>query len=269
MFPVRHIGLGPPGLNGVAAFGRRVPGLGSLRAVSAAPTPTRRTVRWGLGDVVWVWFAGLVAGSLAGTITLAIRGRASGLDPDGIDLAVGLIAQNGAILLALVGLSRSKGRSSLRDDFGLALRGRDWPWLAAGVLLQVLAIGAVELLQQIGPGLPEQQAAETVSHSQGPEIVLVVLGVALFAPLVEELLFRGLLLRALLRRTTPVWAVTISAVVFAAAHLLDPSTATLMAPLLLLAVISGIRAVRTGNLSQSIMLHVGFNLLSAILLLWA
>jgi membrane protease YdiL (CAAX protease family) len=42
-----------------------------------------------------------------------------------------------------------------------------------------------------------------------------------------------------------------------------------MAPLLLLAVISGIRAVRTGNLSQSIMLHVGFNLLSAILLLWA
>ncbi|HEY3722318.1 MAG TPA: CPBP family intramembrane glutamic endopeptidase [Acidimicrobiia bacterium] len=237
--------------------------------MSAAPTPTRRTVRWGLGDVVWVWFVGLVAGSLAGTITLAIRGRASGLDPDGIDLAVGLIAQNGAILLALVGLSRSKGRSSLHDDFGLALRGRDWPWLAAGVLLQVLAIGAVELLQQIGPGLPEQQAAETVSHSQGPEIVLVVLGVALLAPLVEELLFRGLLLRALLRRTTPVRAVTISAVVFAAAHLLDPSTATLMAPLLLLAVISGIRAVRTGNLSQSIMLHVGFNLLSAILLLWA
>ena len=53
-----------------------------------------------------------------------------------------------------------------------------------------------------GPAMPEQQAADTVSHSQGPEIVLVVLGVALFAPLVEELLFRGLLLRALLRRTT-------------------------------------------------------------------
>ncbi len=95
----------------------------------------------------------------------------------------------------------------------------------------------------------------------------MILGVALFAPLVEELLFRGLLLRSLLRKTTPAWAVAISAVVFAAAHLLDPSTATLMAPLLLLATISAIRAVRTGNLSQSIMLHVGFNLLSAILLL--
>jgi hypothetical protein len=39
-----------------------------------------------------------------------------------------------------------------------------------------------------------------------------------------------------------------------------------MAPLLLLAVISGIRAVRTGELSQSIQLHVGFNLLSAVVL---
>jgi hypothetical protein len=136
------------------------------------------------------------------------------------------------------------------------------------VLLQVLSIGVIGLLQQVAGGLPEQQAADTVKHSHGPEIALVVLGVAFFAPLVEELLFRGLLLRALLRRTTPARAVAIAAVVFAAAHLLDPSTAPLLAPLLLLAVISGIRAVRTGDLSQSIMLHVGFNLLSAILLLW-
>ncbi len=89
----------------------------------------------------------------------------------------------------------------------------------------------------------------------------MVLGVALFAPLVEELLFRGLLLRSLLRRTSPVAAVVISSVVFAAVHLLDPNTAPLMAPLLLLAAISGIRAVRSGDLSQSILLHVGFNLL--------
>jgi membrane protease YdiL (CAAX protease family) len=58
----------------------------------------------------------------------------------------------------------------------------------------------------------------------------------------------------------------ISSVVFAGVHLLDPSTATLMAPLLLLAVVSSVRAVRTGLLSQSILLHVGFNLLSAVVL---
>ena len=94
--------------------------------------------------------------------------------------------------------------------------------------------------------------------TQGPELVLVVLGVALFAPLVEELLFRGLLLRSLLRRTTAGRGGR-----DLVGGLRRPSTcwtrapSPLMAPLLLLAVISGIRAVRTGDLSQSILLHVG------------
>jgi uncharacterized protein len=233
------------------------------------PSPTRRALRWGLGDVVWVWFAGLFVGAIAGSIATAVRGRGSGLDPDGLDLAIALFAQNGAILIALFFVSRTKGLGTLRQDFGLVVRGRDWPWLAAGVLVQVGSIGIVQLLQEVAGGIEEQQAADTVKHAQGPELVLVVIGVALFAPLVEELLFRGLLLRASLRRTSAVLAVVISSVAFAVVHLLDPSTATLMTPLLLLAAISGIRAVRTGDLSQSILLHVGFNLLSAVLLLAA
>ena len=136
------------------------------------------------------------------------------------------------------------------------------------MLLQVVSIGLVELLDQVAGGarpssrprtrVEAQPRARSSSSSSS--------GWRCSRPLVEELLFRGLLLRALLRRTTPVWAVVISSVVFAAVHLLDPSTLPLMAPLLLLAVISAIRAVRTGDLSQSILLHVGFNLLSAILL---
>lgn len=234
--------------------------------MSAAPSPTRRAVRWGLGDALWVWFVGLVAGAVAGSIALVVRDRPSGLDPDGLDLAVALLAQNGAILAGLWLVSRAKGLGTLRRDFGLIVRVRDWPWLAAGVLVQVASIGIVQVLQAVGGGIDEQQAADTVKHARGPELALVVLGVALFVPLVEELLFRGLLLRALLRRTSAVAAVVISSAVFAAVHLLDPSTAPLMTPLLLLAVVSSIRAVRTAELSQSILLHVGFNLLSAILL---
>jgi membrane protease YdiL (CAAX protease family) len=241
----------------------------TLPIVSAAPSPTRRAVRWGLGDVIWVWFAGLLVGAVAGTIATAVRGRATGLDPDGIDLAVALFAQNGAILVGLLFVSRTKGLGTLRQDFGLVVRFRDWPWLAAGVLVQVVSYGIVLVLQEVAGGIDEQQAADTVQHTSGPELVLVVIGVALVAPLVEELLFRGLLLRALLRRSSAVMAVVISSIAFAVVHLLDPSTATLMTPLLLLATISGIRAVRTGDLSQSILLHVGFNLLSAVVLLSA
>jgi membrane protease YdiL (CAAX protease family) len=235
--------------------------------MTGTPRSTRQAVRWGLGDVIWVWFAGLFVGAVAGTIAAGLRGRGTGLDPDGLDLAIGLFAQNGAILVGLAIVSRTKGLATLGKDFGLVVRPRDWPWLVVGVFLQLVAFGMVLLLEQISSNLPEQQAANTVQHSQGPEIVLVVLGVAFLAPVVEELLFRGLLLRSLLRRLGPVASVVISSVVFAVVHLLDPSTASLMAPLLLLGVISGIRAVRSGDLSQSILLHVGFNLVSAIVLL--
>ena len=81
----------------------------------------------------------------------------------------------------------------------------------------------------------------------------------------EELLFRGLLLRSLARRVTALQAVTISALVFALAHpLFDPSLGTLavVPALFALGAVSGVVALRTGELSRSILLHVGFNLLT-------
>jgi len=62
-------------------------------------------------------------------------------------------------------------------------------------------------------------------------------------------------------------AVLVSGAVFALVHLLDPNTVTLLAPLALVGVVSGIRAVRTGDLSQSILLHAGFNCFTAVVLL--
>jgi membrane protease YdiL (CAAX protease family) len=234
--------------------------------VSTRPSPTRRALRWGLGDVVWVWLAGLVAAAVAASIATSLRGRGAGLDPDGVDLVVGLYAQNVTIVAGLVFVSRRKGLGTLREDFGLVVRAGDWPWLAAGVLLQVLSIGMVSLLDLVAGTLDQQQAVETLQDSSGPEVFFLVLGVALMAPVVEELLFRGLLLRSLVRKMSSVAAVVVSAVTFGVVHLLDPSTAPVMAPLILVGLIAGIRTVRSGDLSQAILLHGGFNLLSAIVL---
>jgi membrane protease YdiL (CAAX protease family) len=183
-----------------------------------------------------------------------------------VDLVVGLLAQNLTIVAGLVFVSRRKGLGTLRADFGLVVRFRDWPWLAAGVLLQVVSFGMVALLDAVAGNLDQQQAVETLQESSGPEVVVLVLGVALLAPVVEELLFRGLLLRSLVRRMSSVAAVVVSAVTFGVVHLLDPSTAPVMAPLILVGLIAGIRTVRTGDLSQAILLHGGFNLLSAVVL---
>jgi membrane protease YdiL (CAAX protease family) len=89
----------------------------------------------------------------------------------------------------------------------------------------------------------------------------------LLAPFFEELLFRGMLLRALRRRLDVAPAIAVSALSFALIHpLLDPTLATftVVPALFLLGVLSGILAVRSGELSQSIWLHVGFNLLTTL-----
>jgi membrane protease YdiL (CAAX protease family) len=108
--------------------------------------------------------------------------------------------------------------------------------------------------------------ARALEHSAAVPAVFGAIAVVVFAPLAEELLFRGLLLRGLLRRTNAAGAVLLCGFLFAAAHLVDPSTAPLLAPLAMVGVVSGVLAVRTGELSRSILLHAGFNLLSAILL---
>jgi membrane protease YdiL (CAAX protease family) len=135
---------------------------------------------------------------------------------------------------------------TLRADFGLTLHLRDAPWLAVGVLLQVGSAGLVGLLEEVGGGLDQQEAARTLARSDGPELVLLVVGVVVVAPLAEELLFRGLLLRSLLRRTTAPAAVAISAGVFAVVHLLDPSAAPYLVPLAIVGLVAGWLAVRSG-----------------------
>ena len=92
----------------------------------------------------------------------------------------------------------------------------------------------------------------------------------IFAPVAEELLFRGLLLRALRRRVTVVVAVGVQAIVFALVHpLLSPTLGdfAVVPALFALAVVSGVLAVRRGDISASIFLHVGFNLITVLLAL--
>ena len=226
-------------------------------------------LRWGLGDVAWVWLAGFVLNVLAVSVVDGVRSIGPDHRADGLDLAVGLFAQGLAMLAAATLIARRKGRGSLRADFGLTVRVADWPWLAAGVLLQVGSFALVWVLEQAG-SLPRQEAARVVGASGGFELVVAAIGVAVLAPVAEELLFRGVFLRALLRRATPGVSVAGSAVLFAAVHpLLDPATLPLVVPLLALGVLSGVRAVRTGDLSQSILVHAGFNLLGVIGLLSA
>ncbi len=227
-------------------------------------------MRWGIGDAILAFVVGLVVSSAVG---LSIA------DPDRLTEPSTLLAlicsQNFAIIAWLALVARRKGIGSLRSDFGLVLRRSpaawfsDVPWFFAGIGLQLASLLPIGLLNELYGHTAKQDVVKTADRASGWQVPLLALAIVLLAPLTEELLFRGTLLRSLLRKITPEAAVFVTAAVFGLVHVLgDPSVGTLIAlpAIILLGVVSGAQAVKTGTLSRSILLHMGFNALSVVLL---
>jgi membrane protease YdiL (CAAX protease family) len=190
-------------------------------------------------------------------------------------LIVLICAQNLAIIAWLAAVARRKGTGTLRSDFGLELRRpvgawvSDLPWFFIGIGLQLLAALPINWLEDVYGHTAKQDVVKTADHATGWQVPVLVLAIVLLAPLTEELLFRGTLLRSLLRKVDPAMAVFVAAVVFGLVHALgDPSIGTVIAlpAIILLGVVSGYQAVSTGSLSRSVLLHVGFNALSVVFL---
>jgi membrane protease YdiL (CAAX protease family) len=223
----------------------------------------RPGVTWGIGDFFIVYFGGIVAGLVLATIGFAISGDKS-TDPGALTNGLSFLGQFGGWVALMVMVSRRKGQGSLAADFGLTVHRRDAWVIAAGVGLEIALTILILPLVNLTNG-QHQDVVNELDKARGVQLALIALVAGLVAPVCEELLFRGLLLRALRRRVSPVGAVTISALAFALAHpLLDPSigTVAVVPALFAMGAVSGVLAIRSGNLSKSIFLHIGFNLLT-------
>ena len=243
------------------------------------PAPARPRIRWGLPDVAIAWVVGIVAAVVTGSIVAA----AAGIDSDRVSDDVGVllasvIGQAIGVVGTLALVAGRKGRGSLATDFGLVARmpGDRWTtatlWLLAGVALQLAILPFLQLVVNVHGKVETQEVVEQFEQARGATLVLFAVLVVTVAPVAEELLFRGALLRALQRRMTPAWAVFVSAVAFAAVHpLSSPTIGSIIAVpgLFALGLVSAAVAIRTGNLSASILMHAGFNLLTAVSVLAA
>jgi hypothetical protein len=235
-----------------------------------APAAATR-VRWGIPDVALAWVAGLIGAVAVGGIAAAALDVPDDEIADDVSIFLATLAgQTLLVLLVLRLVARAKGRGSLARDFGLTVRLRDAGWIAAGVGFQIALGLALYPIAEVHGGDDAQSVVDLLEDTSGAGLVAFAAAVVLVAPVVEELLFRGALLRALLRRTTPAGAIFVSAMVFALVHPLgDPEVGSVIVvpAILALGLVSGYLAVRSGNLSRSIMLHMGFNLLTVALVL--
>ncbi len=159
-----------------------------------------------IGGGVYVLEQGVLAG--------VAESRAWSQLPSTVGVALAFVA------VATLGIHLT--RSGWREV--LSLRPFRWPLLLGIVLAfgggSVVLSELDNLVRMVLP-MPEWMDEFVVEEVLGNRGQLShVLTVVLVAPLIEEALFRGLLLRGLLRNYGPLWAVLITAVLFSLSHLL-------------------------------------------------
>lgn len=201
--------------------------------------------------------------SLIGMALTAIRG----------DIGDGLAEQTLFFLpnvLAFFGVPwwfARQRKQSMRELYGLsallpgdALRGVGWGILAqisGGVLIAYLGTYFPEIVDKLGD--PAKDMTDGLS-TIGWAVTLVQ--IVIFTPILEELFFRGYLLRALRCRISAHNAIAISATVFGLFHFQLIQTPLLI----LLGALLAWRAQKTNRLGESIFAHATFNLITALML---
>jgi len=215
------------------------------------PVDTLKALGW--------WF---LAGILAYAVVLP--GEVSTAELFGLVVPL----QSVGAIASVVWMART--RQPWREALAVRIAWADWVGLLIGGALQIgLAYLLVVIVESVFHGsLPNQEVVDAASVAVGSvDKVLVAVSLIVIGPVAEELLFRGVLLRALLVGHSARFAVMVSAIAFAALHLLDPA-AWAVAPLLaILGVVMGSEVVRTGRLGRSITIHAGFNLVTVVALL--
>jgi membrane protease YdiL (CAAX protease family) len=250
------------------AQARPVPGAGAVPA-------TRRRASWGIGAAVLALLVAAACG-LGASFLLSVL-----LPPD----AVGEAGAPGAVLVVAAALAqalgallvgawatsprRGRGGAGLVAEVGLRFR---WGDLPLGVFVALVALPTLGLLLSLlaAAGLVETGDVDNTTvlfagAGEGFGFLLVAATVALVAPLWEEVLFRGLLLRSLQRRLGAVPAVLLSSAAFGVLHAQPGRGVALVVVTGALGVVLAVVTLRAGRLGPAVVAHAAFNGVTVLL----
>ena len=202
--------------------------------------------------------AGLLVAFLASNVAvgiwLATSNESSVRDISLGGLAVGQAALWFGYLGAPLVAARVKGSGRLADDFGFVAHARDVVvGVPVGLVCQLLLVPLIYAPFHVRN--LEKPARDVADKAHGGEFVVLAVVLVVGAPIVEELFFRGLLLRALANRFGDRWAVVVSSLVFAGAHF----EAVQFVGLFAVGVVFAVVALRAGRLGPAIFAHGVFN----------
>lgn len=234
------------------------------------------------GAWLFLGLAGFVAGQVLSLVLLAVVATLSGHGHDYIALSQRAVPPGWIVVTELVGVwigfvgavvlaSRLRGTGRVGRDMGLRFRPVDLllgP--AIGLFGQLLLLPLLYVpLEHVVPHLQtrlSQPANRLTGGFPGADVAVIAVLTVVVVPIVEELLFRGLVLRAFVRlfrgigALGPALACVATGIVFGAAHLEGLQLLGLAAFGIVLAAL----AYRTDRIGATILAHATFNLVAVV-----
>ena len=208
-----------------------------------------------------VWAATWIAGNLLGAGVVAATGYSSTTDaPVWVSMVLAATLWT-PMLIGLWLLSDRLDARPFADEYGLRFKLVDLIGIPVGVLAQLVVVRLVYWpLERGWPDIfsrsrVERNARDLYDQAHGGWLVGLVVIVVIGAPVVEELMYRGLLQGAMVRRFNDVVAVVAVAAFFAAIHFRWVE----FPGLFVFGLILGVCALRTGRLGMGIAAHMAFN----------
>lgn len=160
----------------------------------------------------------------------------------------------------------AKSRRNEIFDTGYALDSNNFGskgGLVIALTVSLATIAAAFVTEPVTSLLPDMPAylEEALQSMTGGPLWASLLSVSIFAPLFEEWLCRGLVLRGLLSRMNPTGAICVSAAFFAILHM-NPWQAI---PAFVLGLLFGYVYYRTGSLKLTMLMHCVNNTFATVL----
>ncbi len=234
----------------------------------APPTPPSRAP-WGFADMARA-IALVILGTLISLVPVALLvyfiadGGNAEEDPTALTVTIG----SSAVLQVL--MVYAVYRFGIRK-YGLSWSavGLRWPQKATFWLPIPLVIGAYAimvayfgLLSAVGVH-PDTDLPHGVYDNVGPAVALAVLSL-LFAPVMEEIFFRGFVFGGLRRRWGILWSALGSGLLFGVVHALNPGALYIVPPIALVGALFALGYAYSGSIMGTMMAHFLFNLLSLL-----
>jgi uncharacterized protein len=228
-----------------------------------ARTPVRTAVeRIDVRVAAAVWFTAWLGGQLVFTVVAAVAGGSGddGMLPIGT-LAIGIVATWCAYLAGLWWASEHAGSGDFRTDYALRFAPGDLVGVPIGVLTQLVVVPLVYVpLRALWPDTftedrLQETAKDLVDRASGATVVVLVVVIVVGAPVVEELVYRGLLQNAFATRISETLALVAAAAWFALIHFRPVEYPGLFVA----GLVFGACLFATRRLGTAIVTHAAFN----------